>query len=414
MTAPRPTRRTAALVTAVALILALLLLGGRPAAAPAQDGAPEVQAPSAILVESSTGDVVFERDADEPRAIASTTKLMTALLALEGIALDDVLTSPGYQGGPLESVIGLQEGERMKVRDLLRALLLASANDAAVTLAVGLSGSTEAFVEEMNRRAGSLGLEETSYANPIGLDDPDNRSSARDLVKLAQVLRRKPFFRETVDLPRAVLRSGGRRRAIQNRNTLVRSVPFVDGVKTGRTQQAGYVLVGSATRDGVTVMSAVLGEPTEAARNADTLALLRYGLSRYERRTVLKEGQGLRTADLKYRDDEVRLVAAQTVERVLRRGQRARTRVVRAPGELDGPLPAGAEVGMIEVRVGKKVVERVPLVTATAVEEASLGDRVASVLSKPSSILLVLVLVGCTLLLALLRRRVVRRAGGVR
>ena len=407
-------RPAAALVTAVVLILALALLGGLPGTAHAQAGAPEIQAPSAILVEASTGDVVFQRDAGEQRAIASTTKLMTALLALEGIALDDVLTSPGYQGGPLESVIGLQEGERMKVRDLLRALLLASANDAAVTLAVGLSGSNEEFVDEMNRRADELGLKDTSYANPIGLDDADNHSSARDLVKLAQVLRRKPFFRETVDLPRAVLRSGSRRRAIQNRNTLVRNVPVVDGVKTGRTQQAGYVLVGSATRGGVTVMSAVLGEPSEAARNDDTLALLRYGLSRYERRTVLKEGQGLRTADLKYRDDEVRLVAGQTVERVLRRGQKARTRVVSAPGELDGPLPAGAEVGEIEVRVGRKVVDRVPLVTATAVEEASLGDRATSVLTRPESILLVVLLVGCTLLLALLRRRVVRRAGGVR
>jgi D-alanyl-D-alanine carboxypeptidase (penicillin-binding protein 5/6) len=412
VSAPRPIRRAAALPAAVLATLALVLAGAAPARA--QSGAPEVQAPSAILVEASTGDVVFDRDADEPRAIASTTKLMTALLALEGIALDDVLTSPGYQAGPIESVIGLQDGERMKVRDLLRALLLASANDAAVTLAVGLSGTTEEFVDEMNRRARDLGLKETRYANPIGLDEPDNRSSARDLVKLAQILRRKPFFRETVDLPRAVLRSGSRRRAIQNRNTLVRNVPFVDGVKTGRTQQAGYVLVGSATRDGVTVMSAVLGEPSEAARDADTLALLRYGLTQYDRRTVLREGQGLRTAELEYRDEEVRLVAGGTVERVLRRGERARTRVVSAPEELDGPLPAGAEVGEIEVRVGRRVVERVPLVTATAVEEASLGDRVASVLSRPTSILLVALLLGCTVLLALLRRRVVRRAGAVR
>ncbi|MDQ3740722.1 MAG: hypothetical protein M3389_07235 [Actinomycetota bacterium] len=158
-------------------------------------------------------------------------------------------------------------------------------------------------------------------------------------------------------------------------------------------------------------MSAVLGEPTEAARDADTLALLRYGLSRYERRTVLKEGQRLRTADLEYRDEDVRLVAGRTVERVLRRGERARTRVVSAPEELDGPLPAGAEVGRIEVRVRNRVVERVPLVTATAVAEASLTDRVTSVLFQPLSLLLVVLLVGCTVLLALLRRRVVRRAG---
>ncbi|HEV2812310.1 MAG TPA: D-alanyl-D-alanine carboxypeptidase family protein [Solirubrobacteraceae bacterium] len=406
MSARRRTSRAAAL-------LAVVLAAVAPAAH-AQDGAPDVQAPAAVLVEASTGDVVFDRNADDRRAIASTTKLMTALLVLEGIALDDVLTAPAYDAAPAESIIGLQEGERMTVRDLLRALLLASANDAAVTLAVGLSGSTDAFVDEMNRRARELGLKDTEYANPIGLDDPDNRSSARDLVTLATILRRKPFFRETVNLPRAVLRSGSRRRAIQNRNSLVRNVPVVDGVKTGRTLQAGYVLVGSASRDGVTVMSAVLGEPSEAARDADTLDLLRYGLSRYERRTVLKEGQGLRRADLKYRDDDVSLVAAETVQRVLRRGERARTRVTGAPEELDGPLPAGAQVGAIEVRVRGKVVERVPLVTAVAVEEASLTDRVTSVLSTPLSVLLVILLIACTVLLALLRRRVVRRAHGVR
>jgi serine-type D-Ala-D-Ala carboxypeptidase (penicillin-binding protein 5/6) len=409
-----PPRRTARATALLAGVLTALALGGTQAAQ-AQTGPPAVQAPAAILVESSTGDVVFDRAAGERRAIASTTKLMTALLSLETLALDDVLTAPGYNGAPGESVIGLQQGERMSVRDLLRALLLASANDAAVTLAVGVDGSASAFVKEMNRRARELGLTDTHYANPIGLDDPDNRSSARDLVKLATVLRRKPFFRETVDLPRAVLKSGSRRRAIQNRNRLVRNVPLVDGVKTGHTSQAGYVVVGSATDHGVTVMSAVLGEPSEAARDADTLALLRYGLSRYERRTVLEEGKGLRTADLKYRDDEVRLVAGETVQRVLRRGEKARTKVVEAPTELDGPLPAGAEVGTIEVRVRGKVVERVPLVTDVAVAEASLTDRVRDVLSEPVSILLVGLLIGCTVLLALLRRRVIRRAApGVR
>ena len=405
----RRAKSTAAVVMAAVLMLVLAIAPAASAQAP-----PRVQAPAAIVVESSTGDVAFERNASEKRPIASTTKLMTALLALEGIALDDVLTAPGYDPAPAESVIGLRAGERMSVRDLLRALLLPSANDAAMALAVGLSGSEESFVSEMNRRARELGLRDTHYANPIGLDEEGNRSSARDLVTLAAVLRRKPFFRETVDLPQAVLSTGSRRRTIENRNTLVQRVPMVDGVKTGRTLQAGYVLVGSATRDGVTVMSAVLGEPSEAARDADSLALLNYGLSHYERRTVVKSGQPLARADLKYRGDSVRLVSADTVQRVVRKGQRATTRVVGAPDELDGPLPAGARVGTVEVRVRDKVVERVPLVTDVAVAEASLADRIGSALSEPGSILLIALLLGCTVLLVLLRRRVVRRAGGVR
>ena len=402
---------TRALVVVVVAVLAAAM----PSFAHAQGqggGAPSLTAPSAIVVEQSTGQVAFQRNARDRRPIASTTKLMTALLALEGAALDDVLTAAPYSPAPAETQIGLRAGERLTVRDLVRALMLPSANDGAVTIATGISGSVPAFVREMNARAEELGLRDTRYANPIGLDDPDNRSSARDLVRLAAVLRRNDFFRRTTDLPRATLTSGARRRVVLNRNRLVREVDFVDGVKTGRTSGAGYVLVGSATRNGVTVLSAVLGEPSEAARDADTLALLRYGLRRFRRATPVRRSQTLARADLKYRDEQVRLVAASSVRRVLRRGQRPRVRVVGAPAELAGPLTAGARVGTVEVRVGRRVVGRTPLVTAAAVPEASAGERLTSVLGQPATMALIAGLLACTLLLVLLRRRVVRRVGG--
>jgi D-alanyl-D-alanine carboxypeptidase (penicillin-binding protein 5/6) len=334
---------------------------------------------------------------------------MTALLTLEGVALDDVIAAAPYSPAPAESIVGLHAGERMTVRDLMRALMLASANDAAVTLAAGISGSVPAFVTEMNARARTLGLRDTTYTNPVGLDQGRNRSSARDLVKLAAVLRRNEFLRQTVDMPRATLTSGSRRRTILNRNALVREVPEVNGMKTGRTNQAGYVLVGSATRGGVTVISAVLGEPTEDARDSDTLALLRYALDRYHRVTVVKRGATLARADLEYRTERVRLVAGRGLERVLRRGERAQVRVVGAPVELDGPLTAGARVGTVEARVRGKVVARVPLVTANAVEEAGLSTRLAALLRESSTLVLIVGLVVCTVSLVLLRRRVVRR-----
>ena len=250
---------------ATLLAAAVALLAAAPAAAPAQQR-PDITAPSAIVVEASTGDVVFERNADERRAIASTTKLMTALLAVETAPLDDVLTVAPYDAGAAESLAGLREGERITVRDLVRGLMLASGNDAAVTLAVGVSGSVDAFVRDMNARARELGLRDTTFTNPVGLDEGRNRSSPRDLARLARVLRRNEFLRRTADLERATIRSGERRLTVVNRNTLVRRVDWVDGFKTGRTNQAGYVLVGSATRRGVTVVSAVMGAPTEAAR----------------------------------------------------------------------------------------------------------------------------------------------------
>ena len=395
-------------VRSLLIALAALLVVAAPAGA--QSGPPDVRAPSAILVEAGTGEVIFERRASEERAIASTTKLMTAYVALETAALDDVLTAVPYDAEPLETLVGLRAGEKMRLSDLIRGLMLPSGNDAAATIAAGISGSRAAFVEEMNAKAEELGLRDTEYSNPVGLDDPDNHSSARDLVKLAAELRRNPFFARTVDQPRAVLRSGARRRVVLNRNRLVRDVPQVNGVKTGRTQQAGFVLVGSATRNGVTVLSAVLGEPSEAARDADTLALLRYGLSRYRRSTVVRRGQALARADLKYRERDVRLVAGTTVRRVLRRGERAQLRVTETPEELEGPLPRGAPVGTVEIRQRGKVVARAPLVTGAAVKEATIGERITSLLSRGRSVFLIAVLLVCTVLLVLLRRRVVRRA----
>ena len=394
----------------VAAVLALLVTA--PAAA-AQDapGPPRlVGAKAAILVEASSGDVLLSRESRQRRQIASATKLMTVYVALQRTDLDDVFSAVEYGALPAESQIGLRPGERMSVRDLLRATLLPSANDAAATLAVGTMGSTDAFVAEMNRRATSLGLRDASFANPIGLDDPRNFSSARDLARLAIRLRRSEFFRRTVDLPSATLRSGARKRTVLNRNALVRRVDHVNGVKTGRTARAGYVLVGSATRGGVTVLSVVLGEPSERARDADTLALLRYGLSRYEARTVLPEGRVLGRVALRYRDEQtVDVVAGATVKRVLRRDATTRVTVRGLPDEVDGPLPRGTRIGTAIVRRGDEVLARVPAVTARPVAEAGLGARLDYLLSRSQTVVALVLLLVCSLPLVVLRRRALNR-----
>jgi D-alanyl-D-alanine carboxypeptidase (penicillin-binding protein 5/6) len=208
------------------------------AAAPAHAAPPRVQGAAAIVVDARDGTVVYQKRPDARRAIASTTKLMTALLALERSKPGDVFTAPAYNALSVESKINLRRGERMRAGDLLEALLLESANDAAVTIAEGVAGSRPAFVEEMNERAGELGLDDTSFANPIGLDDPANYSSARDLARLSVRLMRNGAFARIVDRPRAVLESGSRRRVVGNRNKLVARYPFVDGIKTGHTLNA--------------------------------------------------------------------------------------------------------------------------------------------------------------------------------
>ena len=391
----------------LAILAALAVLLAAPASAPAAP--PSLRADTAILVQPDTGDVVFQRNAGKRRPVASTVKLMTALLTLERANLDDVVPASPYRPLPAESVVGLRTGERMTVRDLLRALLLASANDAAVTLATHVSGSQAAFVRAMNARAKKLGLTDTRYANPIGLDEQGSYSSARDLAKLALILLRDPFFAEVVDLPRATLTSGARTRRILNRNRLVRNVPTVAGVKTGHTQQAGYVLVGAAERKGVRVISAVLGDPSENARDRDTLELLRYGLDRYQSVMAVRRGQRLGEAELKYRDGTVALVAGRSLAEVVRRGGKTTLRLD-APEELDGPLRKGARVGTVLVQSRGRTVGRVPLVTAAAVSEASATQRVTSFFGEGLTLVLIAVLALSTLQLAAMRRRASSRA----
>jgi D-alanyl-D-alanine carboxypeptidase (penicillin-binding protein 5/6) len=392
---------------AALLVAALGLLLARPASAPAAP--PAIRAPAAILVEPATGDVVFQRQAARPRAIASTTKLMTTLITLERAKLSQTMTAVRYRALPAESVIGLRAGERLTVADLLRGVLLASANDAAATLAARVGGSQRTFVALMNRRARQLRLNHTHYANAIGLDAADNRSSAEDLVKLTLILRRNAFFRAVTNLPSATLRTGAHQRTILNRNVLVRAVPEVNGVKTGHTLAAGYVLVGSASKHGITVISAVLGDPSEGTRDADSLALLRYGLSRYRRVTAVRTGQAFVTVKLAHRDQRAQLVAARTVVRTARRGERLPIRVLGVPRELDGPLPAGTRVGTIEVRWRGRTVASVPLVTRAAISEASLWQRGDDLLSRTLTVVILSALALASLQLVLLRRRAVRR-----
>lgn len=397
------TVRTARLAAA-ALAAVVLTPAATAAAAP-----PAIRAPAAILVAPATGDVVFARRADEERSIASTTKLMTALLTLERGRLSRTLTATQYHGAPIESTMNLRAGERLTTADLLRGLLLASANDAAATLATRIGGTEARFVSLMNQRARELGLDETHYSNPVGLDEPGNHSSAADLAKLTLILRRNAFFRDVTNLPSATLKSGSRPRTILNRNLLVRNVPVVNGVKTGHTQQAGYVLVGSATRGPVTVVSAVLGDPSEAARDADSLALLRYGLARYHQVTAIKRGQVVGSVALAHRSTRAKVVATQTVRRVVRRGERVTRRVVGLPKTLDGPLPAGTRVATLELRFRKRTIARMPVVTRSKIAAASFTQRADGFFSNTLLVIVLAVVALGSLQLVLLRRRAVRR-----
>ena len=389
----------AALVAALALVLA--------PSARAADPPPPISAPSALVVESTTADVAYARQPERRRAIASATKLMTALLTLERSRPSTVLRAVPYRALPVESKINLRPGERMTVADLLRGLLVESANDAAVTLAERIGGSRAAFVRAMNQRAEKLGLENTHYANPIGLDDPANYSSARDLVRLTLRLRAFEFFRRTVARESVTLRSGARPRTLENRNRLVR-LPVVNGVKTGHTQQAGYVLIGSGRKRGITLISVVLGAPSESARETDTRKLLAWAFTLYKRIRAVRPGEELARAAIRYRRGaELVLVPGDTARRfIVRRGQRLRRCGLRVPSEVAGPIARGQKLGELDVCRGKRRLATLPVVASADVPAAGLAVRTKDRFTRPWTLgLAVLVALAGTVGLARMRRR---------
>ena len=320
-------------------ILALLVLA-LPAVAGAQ-GRPSLSASSAILIEPSSGEIIYSRNPYQRREIASTTKMMTALLLLERRSLKHRVRVANYNPGAGESTAGLIPGERLTSADMLRALLLASANEAAVSIAADVGGSQKGFVRMMNARAKRAGLRGTHFSNPDGLDGRRNYSTARDLATLGALLRENSFARRLVDRSKAEMRSGLRKRTVYNRNTLIGSVPWMNGIKTGHTASAGYLLVGGASRNGAELISVVMGEPSEAARNADTLKLMRYGFGRYRSVNAVAKGQRFATLSVSGRDEKVQVIASRSADVVIRSGERPTTIISGLPTELTGPLAKG-------------------------------------------------------------------------
>jgi D-alanyl-D-alanine carboxypeptidase (penicillin-binding protein 5/6) len=361
----------------LAALAALALLPAGTARADAPPKPPTLSAREWILLDADDHARLAGHDVTTSRAMASTTKLMTAYLALHQLPLAKLLTAPPYSPIPGESLLGLRAGERMSVRDLLYGLLLPSGNDAALTLADGVAGSERAFVGEMNQEAQLLGLRDTSYANPIGLDAPGNYTSPQDLADLTLALRRDELFRRIVDTPRITLETGDHPRTITNHNTLLLSHPWISGAKTGYTPQAGTVLVTTGTRKGVTLLSVVMGEPTEASRDRDSLALLDYGFSLYRRTDAVRRGERVGSADVPNAGERLPLVAGAPVQATVRHGQSVDVGL-RAPAAVEAPIRRGQRLGTATVTVDGEPAGSVPAIAARPVTPADSG-LVASV-----------------------------------
>ncbi|HWE58564.1 MAG TPA: hypothetical protein VG228_02620 [Solirubrobacteraceae bacterium] len=339
-------------------------------------------------------------------AIASTTKMMTALVVLQHVTnLNTVFTQTDWRADPADSQIGLVPGERMTVHDLLVALLLPSADDAAEDLAYNVGdGSVTRFVAMMNADARMLGLDHTHYSTPIGLDTTGNYSSPDDLVRLADyMMRNSPFFRATVGLSSAVLRSGRYVRHIVNTDDLVGKYRWIHGVKTGHTLEAGYVLVAQGRRDGFALLASVLGTASEDARDSSALALLDWGFSEFRAARLVRTGERFARRPVPYEVAPALIVAAHGYRTVVARGTRVRLLVGRLR-KLHEPMAKGTVLGRLSVVIAGRRAARIPLVLARRLPAVSLLKKLGHFVKQPFTLLvLALLLVGAAA--ALLRRR---------
>lgn len=274
-------RKMAKRLLAVLLCMLLMLCVTLNAGAVSTD---EITAPSAILVEAETGKVLFDKDSHQVRACASITKVMTMLLVLEAmdegkLSMEDTITASAHAASMGGSDIWLEEGEVMTVHDLIKATMVASANDAAVALAEEVSGSEDAFVEKMNQKAKELGMKETTFKNCNGLDEEGHLTSAYDVSIMSRELIKHEEIFEFTSIWLDYLRDG--KTQIVNTNKLLKTYKGITGLKTGTTSQAGSCISATATRDGLTLVAVVLGSATGQDRFTDATALLDYGFANY-------------------------------------------------------------------------------------------------------------------------------------
>jgi len=333
----------------------------------ARAAAPAIEAKSAVLVDVASGQVLYQRSAHERRPVASTTKIMTALIALESARLDEwVVVSPDApQVEP--SVLDLKPGEQVRLDDLLAGLLLKSANDAAVAIAEHVSGSVGKFSQRMNERARELGARDTHFVNPHGLYDPNHYSSAYDLALITREALKHPRFRELVATKATeVFRpyTVGTE-TVENHNRLLWETNYVDGVKTGYVSKAGQCIVASATKDRWQLLAVLLDSPD---KYGEALQLLDYGFSTFQRKVYARQGDVLdRVPVERGRSRQVEAVCAEALAGVTGPGMPGGGRVELKDKRLVAPVAKGAPVGEAQLVVGGKVVARSPLVAGRSV-----------------------------------------------
>ncbi len=342
----------------------------------ANDFASELTSRSAILIEASTGKVLFEKDADVPLPMASVTKIMTMLLIMEAvdggrISLDDMVTGSARAKSMGGSTIFLDAGEQLSVHDMLKGIAVASANDACVAMAEHIAGTEAGFVSMMNTRAGELGMKNTVFKNTNGLDAPGHYSSARDIAIMSAELLKHPKILDYTTIWMDSLRDG--KFQLANTNKLIRFYKGAIGLKTGSTDDALYCLSGAAERDGMRLIAVVLAAPSSPKRFAETTSLLDYGFAVYGKKQLVKREEVIGTVPVeKGLSDKVCAVAAEDYIYVGKKGEAEQLRVeTELFQSVQAPVEKGEKLGEALIYDGETPVHTVELRAAESVKRLS-------------------------------------------
>ncbi|ABS23007.1 D-alanyl-D-alanine carboxypeptidase family protein [Bacillus cytotoxicus] len=338
------------------------------------------QASSAIVIEQDTGKVLFEKNPNEKLPPASMTKIMTMLLIMEQVEkgklkLEDKVRTSEHAASMGGSQIFLEPGEEMTVNEMLKGIAIASGNDASVAVAEHIAGSEEGFVNMMNKRAKELGLKNTHFQNPTGLPAKNHYSTAIDMAIIAKELMKYPLIRKYTGKYEDYLRENTDKKFwLVNTNKLVRFYPGVDGVKTGFTTEAKYCLTASAEKNGMRVISVVMGAPTSKERNSQVTKLLDYAFGQYTTKKLYKRGEKIQTVQVgKGKKEKVDLVAADNVSLLMKKGEdmdKIKKEII-AEKKVKAPIKKGDALGTLVITKDREVLLKQTIVAKEDVDAAS-------------------------------------------
>lgn len=350
-------------IAGILILMMLLLVAPGPAAmADVTQNCPDINASAYIVVEGSTGTVLFGRNYDQQLAPASITKIMTAILAIESGKLDNevsVPTLPEFESGAV--TIHLVAGERYKLRDLVQVMLVASANDAAYTVANAVGGNVDKFVTQMNNKAAALDMSATSFKNPHGLDEDGHLVTAADMAKLARYAMQNETFREMVLVQQVNWSGISYEKPLPTTNLMFGIMPETTGIKTGNSSVARHTFVGSASRDGRELIGVILGEPDDNIF-ANMKKILNYGFE-HTKITPVMQKDSLQTT-LKFGEREVHVLAGEDYSLIQSTDNAAILSRLMVLDNVELPIKQGERVGAMQISADGVVLYDVPLVAA--------------------------------------------------